>query len=300
MTVHAFHRIVLASLSLALVGLVTLLPARALAAGNLTLMTKEVGEKDGEWHMKVRIDLARAPGMMHIPMRFTFSKEAVDERQILSKGADPVHRRVVLEVAQKTVVGMDIDFADPSGKVWKTTTFEFDLRRRDNFFEAGEYTMKLSGPDGDVGGAQRVTLKGDNAPVYRGAMDFSDSKGASKAQKGPKMQDVSNDVDAGTKVASNDTPAATPMAAEVAAEGSGGSLVPGSAYSKTAEEEAVKDRPSGCGCVAAGSTAETKMGASGALLGLALLVARRRRPCSSTRAPSAPLVPLARDPAGRN
>ncbi|HEV3193608.1 MAG TPA: hypothetical protein VGY54_24050, partial [Polyangiaceae bacterium] len=57
------------------------------AAGSFTVKTPAVDEKSGEWHIKVRIDLPRAPGMMHTPMRFTFSKEAVDERAIMTKGA---------------------------------------------------------------------------------------------------------------------------------------------------------------------------------------------------------------------
>src|SRR5215472_11739596 len=124
-------------------------------AGSFSIKTTEVTEKNGEWHIKVRIDLPRAPPMMHAPMRFTFSKEAVDERAIMSKGAEPVHHRVVLETAQKQIVGLDVDFADASGKVWKSCYFEFDLKRADGYFEAGEYLMGLSGPDGDVGTNQR-------------------------------------------------------------------------------------------------------------------------------------------------
>jgi hypothetical protein len=258
---------------------ILVLPGSAMAAGNFSIKTTTVAESQGEWHVKVRIDLFRPPPMMHIPMRFTFSKEAVDERAIMSKGADPVHHRMVLDVSPKQIQSMDVDFADASGKVFKSTYFEFDLRRDSGYFEAGEYQVTLSGPDGDVGGSQKLTLTGDNPPVYRGAMDFTDPKAGAK--KGPKMENVNNGLDGGTKVASNDdSPSAVPQG-DVAAVGGGGDMVPGSAFNKTAEEESVKGHPSGCGCVVAGledgaTTGALSLGAVG-LLGLT--VVRRRRSC---------------------
>ncbi|MBV9949363.1 MAG: hypothetical protein JOZ69_21145, partial [Myxococcales bacterium] len=172
-------RILFPTSALALFGAITLAmlslrsPAAAAGPGAFTLKTNEATERNGEWHIKVRIDLPRPPPMMHTPMRFTFSKEVVDERAIMSKGAEPVHHRVVLDTPTKQIVGLDVDFADASGKVFKSTYFEFDLKRSDGYFEAGEYVVGLSGPDGEVGGNQKLTLKGDNPPVYRGAMDFA-------------------------------------------------------------------------------------------------------------------------------
>ncbi len=148
--------------------------------------TPESTESNGQWHLKVRIDLSRAPSMMHTPMRFTFSKQAVDERSIMSKGAQPEHHRMVLDTQPKQIVSMDVDFADPSGKVFKSTYFEFVVERSSGYFEAGEYVVALSGPDGDIGSAQKLVLKGDNPPVYRGAMDFTDPEAAK--QKGPKIR----------------------------------------------------------------------------------------------------------------
>jgi hypothetical protein len=250
----------------------------AFAGGNFTIKTTSVTEASGEWHVKVRIDLTRPPPMMHTPMRFTFSKEVVDERAIMSKGAEPVHHRNVLDVSPKQIQSMDVDFADASGKVFKSTYFEFDLRRDGGYFEAGEYTVTLSGPDGDVGGAQKLTLNGDNPPVYRGAMDFSgDAK--SQKQKGPKIESVSSGIDGGVqKVASNDdTSAAAPTNGDVQASGEAGDMVPKSAFNKTAEEESVQDHPKGCGCVAAGLESGSMAGGGVALLGLGLVLARRRR-----------------------
>jgi hypothetical protein len=256
---------------------VLLFAGLASAAGTFALKTASVDEKNGEWHIKVRIDLPRAPSMMHTPMRFTFSKEAVDERAIMSKGAEPQHHRMVLDTQPKQIVSMDVDFADASGKVFKSTYFEFDLQRASGYFEAGEYIVTLMGPDGDVGVGQRLVLKGDNPPVYRGAMEF-DTKSSGK--KGPKIEAVSNGLDGGP---AGDQPSdSTPSAAstEVAAVGSAAPMVPSSAYNKTSEEEAVHGHPSGCGCFVVGQRRPAEVGAGG-FLGVALaalfLVRRRAR-----------------------
>jgi hypothetical protein len=261
--------------------------ALAAGPGNFTIKTHDVDEKNGEWHVKVRIDLPRPPGMMHTPMRFTFSKEAVDERAIMSKGAEPVHNRVVLETAAKQIVGLDVDFADASGKVFKSTVFEFDLKRADGYFEAGEYVVALSGPDGEVGNNQRITLKGDNPPVYRGAMDFTDTK-ASK-QKGPKLQKVSTGLDGGSdEVAQNDSPAAaTPVGGDVTAVGQAPDMVPKGSFDRTAEEEAVHEHP-GCGCRVAGLRRGAADGAAAALcVGFVVIARRRRRSAGKRRGASA-------------
>ena len=258
--------------------------AAASGPGQLTLRTPSVDEKGGEWHIKVRIDLARAPSMMHTPMRFTFSKDVVDERAIMSKGAEPVHHRMVIDTPPKQIESLDVDFADASGKIFKSTIFEFDLQRSKGYFEAGEYTVQLAGPDGDVGAAQKLMLKGDNPPVYRGAMDFSSNDKSGKGgKKGVKIQSVNSGVDGGSSGGdSDDKPAAAaPTATDVAAEGNAPSMVPDTAFGKTKEEEGVKDHPQGCGCIEAGIDA-SPFGTSAALVlgtvgALALVVGRRSR-----------------------
>jgi hypothetical protein len=271
-----------AALAFAALLFLLLAPGAALAGGgSFSIKTPEVSESSGEWHVKVRIDLARAPSMMHTPMRFTFSKEVVDERAIMSKGAEPVHHRMVQDVPAKQIVSMDVDFADASGRVFKSTYFEFDLKRDTGYFEAGEYIVTLAGPDGDVGGGQRITLKGDNPPVYRGSMDFaSDSKGSNKGgKKGPRIESVSSGIDGGKEVAQNDQPAAAgPMSTDVAAEGDAPSMVPKNSFNKTAEEESVQGHPNGCGCVAAGLDGSLAGGFGiGALVASALLARVRAR-----------------------
>lgn len=255
----------------------------AWAGGAFTLKTTSVAESSGTWHIKVRIDLPRAPAMMHIPMRFTFSKEAVDERAIMSKGADPVHHRMVLDVPPKQIQSLDVDFADASGKVFKSTYYEFDLSRGPGYFEAGEYLVTLSGPDGDVGSAQKLTLTGDNPPVYRGAMDFgSDDKGGGKKKNNSNIQSVSSGIDGGAAGpggpgGGDDSSNAAVPSGDVAAVGNGGSMVPDSAFNKTAEEEGVKDHPKGCGCEVVGLEHGSMLGGGAALAGLGLALGGRRR-----------------------
>jgi hypothetical protein len=246
-------------------------------ASSYVFKTPEATESNGLWHLKVRIDLSRPPSMMHTPMRFTFSKLAVDERAIMVKGGQPEHHRMVLDTQPKQIESMDVDFADPSGKVFKSTYFEFDVERANGYFEAGEYLVSLSGPDGDVGAAQKLVLKGDNPPVYRGAMDFTADNKAAKKKKGPDMQAVSSGVEAGAG-SSDDAPVAAANSQEVKASGEAPSMIGQNAYNKTPEEEgAVQDHPKGCGCVAAGVEGGAAGGSVAALLfGLALLARRRR------------------------
>jgi hypothetical protein len=256
--------------------------ASAAGPGAFTIRTPSVDEKNGEWHIKVRIDMARSPSMMHTPMRFTFSKEAVDERAIMTKGADPVHHRMVIDTPPKTIVSMDVDFADASGKIFKSTIFEFDLQRAQGYFEAGEYTAALAGPDGDVGNAQKLVLKGDNPPVYRGAMDFSSNDKGSGKKKGVNIQSVNSGLDGGSSSSDDsDKPASAPTSTDVAAVGNAPSMVPDSAFNKTDEEVGVKDHPKGCGCIEAGM-GRSPLGTSavlvlGTLGALGIAVARRRR-----------------------
>jgi MYXO-CTERM domain-containing protein len=236
----------------------------ALAIGTLQIKTPDIQESAaGEWHVKVLIDLPKPPQTFHMPMKFTFAKTVVYERAIMEKGKDPVLNKVTLATAPKQIVELMVDFGDPMGKVHKTTLFEFDLKRSAGFFEAGEYQVTVSNADGDVGTAQKLILKGDNAPVYRGAITFDD-----------KIKKVNKETDGGTTTAKNETPTAAPTSTEVVPMGSAGPMIPQDAYNKTPEEE-LKERPKGCGCsVPAGASGA---GAAAALAFGAALVARRRR-----------------------
>ena len=131
-----------------------------------------------------------------------------------------------------------------------------------------------------MGTTQRLTLSGDNPPVYRGAMDFA---GGDSGKKKSSIQSVSSGLDGGATQpgggAGDDTSAA-PASTDVAPIGNGGSMVPSSAFSKTDEEEAVQGHPKGCGCVAAGLEVEpaaAPLASAIGMLGLGLAFAGRRR-----------------------
>ncbi len=149
--------------------------------------------------------------------------------------------------------------------------------------EAGEYQVSLSGPDGDVGGAQKLLLRGDNPPVYRGAMDFTDGQEGDRDEEEEQRPGDSEGRGrrhgeggggrAERHIQRDQLGSAT---TEVAASGDAPSMVPGSAYNKTADEEVVKEHPGGCGCVAAGLEGGTLAGAFAGLLAVGVVVGRRR------------------------
>ena len=105
--------------------------------------------------------------------------------------------RQALQNQTPTVESQDVDFADPSGKIFKGTRFDFGITRARGF-EAGEYKLQLRMSDGtDVGTPVNLILKGDNPVVDRRSIAFNaNDKGIKK---------VDNGLDGGAKVASNDT-----------------------------------------------------------------------------------------------
>jgi MYXO-CTERM domain-containing protein len=228
----------LALLSLLVLFLVTSL---AQAMGSFRLKSTELTEVSGAWHVFVSIDLPSAPALPHVPVKFMFTKTVVYERA---------------------------DFADGTGKIFKGTRFDFGITRQRGF-EAGEYKLQLRMSDGtDIGTPVTLILKGDNPVVDRRSIAFNaNDKGIKKVDTG---------LDAGAKVAQNDTSAA-PTSTDVAAVGSAPPFIDPSAFNKT-DEETVKTRPSGCGCSVPGlGNATNLVGVALPLLGLSLLVARRRR-----------------------
>jgi MYXO-CTERM domain-containing protein len=229
----------------------------ALAADKLELQQKEVQESSGSWLIKVRIELPKPPSMVSISVNVTFAKVMTYERAILQKGKAPVLNKLRVDPAQTQCFPMIVHFADTSGKVFKATTYEFDVKRAAGFFEAGEYLIKIAGPDGEIGVAQRLVLNGDNEPVYRGPIEFVEQVG-----------------DAGAPAKKDDGPSTGPENPDVAPIGSATSLIPTTAYDKTPEEE-LKSRPKGCGCDIAASPFSTNV--AWTLVGLGALVATSRR-----------------------
>jgi hypothetical protein len=256
--------------AVALAAAVVLFAWRAQAAGGFQLRTTEVQEVSGGWHVIFgSITLPRAPATAHVPMKFLFTKTVAYERALVDNSPQPVLNRTVLTGQMPSVESLDVDFSDPSGKVYNRTRFDFSLTRTRGY-EAGEYKVQVRSADGvDIGGSATIVLKGDNPVVDRRAMTFSAKESGVKK--------VDTGLDAGAKGAasgSDETAAAVPNNTEVAASGSAAPFIPPEAFEKTPEEEA-KEHPKGCGCTFAG-----QRGAGSVLLAalpLALAVARRRR-----------------------
>jgi hypothetical protein len=250
--------------------LVSFYATLAHAAGTFRIKNTELQEVSGGWHIFVDIALPRAPSIPHLPMKFLFTKLAVYERALVDNHAEPVMNRQPLVNQTPTIEDQDVDFADPSGKVFNRTRFDFSLTRTRGY-EAGEYKVQLRTADGiDVGGPVNLTLKGDNPVVDRRAMNFNAKENSIKK--------VDNGVDGG-QVAKNDSDDNSVGAShDVSASGTAEPFIPASAFQKTPEEE-IKTRPSGCGCSVPGLNGAGPLG--GALLaslpGLALLVLAGRR-----------------------
>jgi len=256
---------------LAYTAVVLFLATTAQAAGTFTLRTTSVQEVSGGWHIFCRLSLPRPPAIAHTPMKFLFTKTVVYERALVDTSTGPVINRQPLVNQTPSVESLDVDFADPSGKIWSTTNFDFSLTRTRGY-EAGEYSVKVRTSDGvDIGSSATIVLKGDNPVVDRRSITFN------AKEKSIKKYDPG--LDGGTKVASNeDNPAAAvPTGGDVAATGEAAPFIAPEAFQKTPEEE-VKVRPAGCGCTVPG------IGAAGAgaigvplLLGIGAVVRRRRR-----------------------
>lgn len=244
------------------------IPRAALAAGTFKLKSTEATEVSGAWHIFVTVELPKAPPIAHQPMKFIFTKTMAYERSLVDGREDPVLNRQALQNQQPTVESLDVDFADPSGKIYKGTRFDFGLTRIKGY-EAGEYKVELRTTDGTtVGSSQNLILKGDNPVVDRRSIAFNAKEKSIKKVDG---------VDAGAKVAQNDDPAPVNNGGEVKPTGTATGFVPAEGMQET-EEEKIKTRPKGCGCSMPGTEQSTVAFASLApLAAIGLLAARRRR-----------------------
>jgi hypothetical protein len=249
-------------------------PRAAHAVGTFKLKSTEAAEVSGGWRLFVTIELPKAPLTAHQTMKFLFTKTAVYERSLVDGKSEPVMNRQALQNQQPSVESQDVDFADPSGKIWKGTRFDFMLKRP-NGYEAGEYKVELRTSDGTtIGQPMNVTLKGDNPVVDRRAMAFN------AKEKSVKKVDA---YDAGANQAKNDDPApANPNLngpSEVTPTGTATGFVPKEGMDET-EEEKIKTRPKGCGCEVVGLPLASGPGAAVFFLvpvvGIGLFAARRR------------------------
>jgi uncharacterized protein (TIGR03382 family) len=248
---------------------VSLFASHASAAGSFKLKTTSVSESGGQWHLFVTLELSRAPATAHVPMKFLFTKEMVFERALIDNHDGPVLNRTALSNQMPSIESVDVDFADGSGKIYKGTRFDFSLSR-DHGYEAGEYKVQVRTSDGtDIGGAQHLSLNGDNPVVDRRSITFTAN--ASGVKK------IAAYGDAGGAPGTSDSDSPSTQSTDVAPSGSAAPFIPADAYNKTPEEE-VKTRPAGC-CGVAGSRGSdygtSALAAFG--LGLAILFGRRRR-----------------------
>jgi hypothetical protein len=238
------------------------------AYGVFKLKSTEVNEVSGAWHIYVTLELPKAPLTAHQPMKFLFTKTMVYERSLVDNQPDPVINRQALQNQTPTVESLDVDFADPSGKIFKGTRFDFGLTRTRGY-EAGEYKVEVRMADGtNIGGTGNLILKGDNPVVDRRAMAFNAKEKSIKKVEG---------YDAGSNQAKNDDVAASPQNGPVTPTGTATGFVPAEGMQET-DEEKIKTRPSGCGCETPG-----QRGPGAAFLfllvpmGIGMVSLRRRR-----------------------
>lgn len=240
----------------------------ARAAGTVRLLTPSPQERaNGSWTVRVKIELPKEPNIVIIPTRFTFYKNVYYERTITERGKPAVLNKLRIDPPRKNILSFDVKFSDTMGHVYNVTNFDFELKRANGFFEAGEYSFQLSNADGDLGGQMNITLNGENPEVDRSAIAF-----------GPIEKVEKDGADAGAKPI-DESP--NTMQTGVKASGTGTPFIPSEAYNKTPDEE-LRDRPKGCGCAVPGleSNALTFGTPLASIAGLALVArfasARRR------------------------
>lgn len=236
-----------------------LVPRPALAFGTVSLASREPAEADGRWKLAMTIDYGSVPQIPHVPVIFSFQPTVLYERALLDKTGDkPQLNRIPLSNQQTINEGMDIGFADASGKVFKITKFDFVIKR-DHGFEAGEYDLKIKREDdgAQIGQTIRLILKGDNPIVDRRAITFAGDK--------PKKKGEAKKDDEEKKAAPVEEKKAGPEE-EKKADGDEGAIPP-----------PVEKKQGGCGCLVAGDAGDAGAGMVIALALAGAVVARRRR-----------------------
>lgn len=229
-------------------------------------------EVDGKWKLILNFDYGKEPELQFISMRFSFELVTLFERAITDESGDkPVVTKKALQNQPPIIESMDVGFSDGTGKLFKTTKFNF-LIRRDRGFEAGEYQLTIKKVDNDEQIAKlKLTLNGDNPVVNRKSINFVDDKGKSndaskvksKSDPGAPSEDGAKDEPSGdTKPAGDDS--STPS----------GDVPP------------VEPKQGGCGCEIVGSNA----GSGSLIVGLGLMAAAfsRRRVRAARHRPQEP------------
>lgn len=261
----AFRRIpFLVVLSLALAFLT--LAGDAQAAGTFKLKSNEATEVSGAWHIYVTIELPKAPLTAHQSMKFLFTKTVAYERALVDGHNEPVLNRQPLQNQTPSVESLDVDFADPSGKIFKGTRFDFGLTRTRGY-EAGEYKVEVKNSDGNtIGSPANLTLKGDNPVVDRRAIAFNAKEPGVKKVEG---------YDGGAKTTDDNPAAANNNMGEVTPTGTAQPFIPKEGFQKTPEEE-IKTKPGGCGCMVPGTVGAGALLWLAPLAGMGIAFSRRR------------------------
>ena len=251
----------------------------ALAAGSITYAKKEIQESGGGWHLMMTIVYGGKPATPHVPMRFTFTPTAIYENYLDDNHGDKPQKRIIPLVGQMPLnESVDVDFADPRGKMFDRTKFDFTISRAHNF-SAGEYSVIVHRADGaQVGTAQTLRLSGDNPVIDRRAMSFVASgkkdkdKDKDKTAPAADTAAASAPSDGKTAAAAEGDKGATP-AGDTAATPPAGE--PGN---DPAAQEKVPPSSKGCGCRTVGGSVTSPLGSLAfAAAGLALWRSRRRR-----------------------
>jgi MYXO-CTERM domain-containing protein len=237
-------RVLLLALAMACLALVTTFARDAHALGTFKLKSSEATEVSGAWHIYVTIELPKPPLTAHQSMKFNFTKTMAYERALIDGHNEPVLNRQALQNQTPSIESLDVDFADPSGKIFKGTRFDFGLTRTRGY-EAGEYKVEVKTSDGaTIGSPATLILKGDNPVVDRRAIAFNAKEsGVKKVDAGVGGQNVAQN---------DDTPAAQNNMGEVTPTGTAQPFIPKEGFQKTSEEE-IKTRPKGCGCTVPGN-----------------------------------------------
>lgn len=139
--------------------------------GSFHLSRSNVMEQSHAWRLMMSINLPSAPGIAHPTFRFSFTPTVVYERSLVD-GDRVVVNKTPLRNQTALIEMMEVDFADATGKIWKSTKFDFSLTR-ERGYQAGEYKLTVSGPGGSIGQGVDVVLDGENPVVDRRSMDFS-------------------------------------------------------------------------------------------------------------------------------
>ena len=177
------------SFAAALVCAVALTASLALAAGSVSYGRKEIKESGGGWNLMMTIAYGSVPPTPHVPLRFVFTPTVHYERYLDDAHKDqPQTRKIPLSGQMPLTESVDVDFADPRGKLYDRTKFDFTVTRSHNF-EAGEYSVVVRRADGaQMGTAQTLMFDGDNPVIDRRTMAFV-GNGPKKAGDKPAAAD---------------------------------------------------------------------------------------------------------------